>query len=226
MTLPAEILRLRDVTRGFAEASGVHMALRRVNLTVAEGEFLAITGPSGSGKTTLLHLAALLDRPTSGRIWFDGRDTSSMEDAELSVLRKHKIAMVFQNYVLLPYRSVLENIVFRFRYMEHDRMEAAALARQTMAKMGLIGLEKRTARRLSAGEMQRVAIARAIVLPPRLLVADEPTGNLDRASTTAIMESLSELHRSGITILLVTHNEELLAYASRHLICKDGSIEG
>ena len=226
MTVPAEILRMRDVTRGFAEASGFHMALRRVNLAVAEGEFLAITGPSGSGKTTLLHLATFLDRPTSGRIWFDGSDTSSMGESELSVLRKHKIAMVFQNYVLLPYRSVLENIIFRFRYTEHDRREAVILAREAMTKMGLIGLEGRTARRLSAGEMQRVAIARAIVRAPRLLAADEPTGNLDRASTTTIMESLDELHRSGITILLVTHNENLLAYASRHLICKDGTLEG
>lgn len=225
MTLPAEILCMRDVTRGFAELSGFHMALRSVNLTVAEGEFLAITGPSGSGKTTLLHLAAFLDRPSSGRIWFDGRDTSSMGDAELSVLRKCEIAMVFQNYVLLPYRSVLENVIFRFRYMEYDRTEVASLARQAIAKMGLIGLEGRTARRLSAGEMQRVAIARAIVRPPRLLLADEPTGNLDRASTTVIMESLAELHRSGITILLVTHNENILAYATRHIICKDGTIE-
>jgi len=216
---------MRDVTRGFAEGAGLHMALRHVNLTVAEGEFLAITGPSGSGKTTLLHLAALLDRPTAGRIWFDGRDTTSLGDDELSGLRKHMIAMVFQNYVLLPYRSVLENVVFRFRYMEHDRKEAAVLARQALARMGLGDLEGRPARRLSAGEMQRVAIARAIVRPPRLLTADEPTGNLDRASTAMIMESLAELHRAGLTILLVTHNEDLISYATRRIVCKDGMIE-
>ncbi|MCX6565105.1 MAG: ATP-binding cassette domain-containing protein [Candidatus Aminicenantes bacterium] len=225
MTPPAEILRLRDVTRGFAEASGLHLALRRVNLTVAEGEFLVITGPSGSGKTTLLHLAALLDRPTSGRIWFDGRDTSVLGDDELSVLRKHELAMIFQNYVLLPYRSVLENVIFRFRYLEHDRTEAVALARQALSRLGLMGLEGRPARRLSAGEMQRVAIARAIVRPPRLLAADEPTGNLDRASTNVIMEHLAGLHRSGITILLVTHNEDLLSYATRHVVCRDGTVE-
>jgi putative ABC transport system ATP-binding protein len=226
MTPSKEILRMRDVTRGFAEGAGLHMALRCVNLAVAEGEFLAITGPSGSGKTTLLHLAALLDRPTAGRIWFDGRDTTSLGDDELSVLRKRMIAMIFQNYVLLPYRSVLENVIFRFRYMEHDRKEAAVLARQALARMGLGDLEGRPARRLSAGEMQRVAIARAIVRPPRLLAADEPTGNLDRASTASIMESLAELHRAGLTILLVTHNEDLISYATRRIICKDGMIEG
>lgn len=226
MTPPAELLRMQDVSRGFPEGAGLHMALRSVNLTVKEGEFLAITGPSGSGKTTLLHLAALLDRPTAGRIWFDERETTSLGDDELSVLRKHMIAMIFQNYVLLPYRSVLENVIFRFRYMEYDKKEAAALAQNALAKMGLGGLEGRTARRLSAGEMQRVAIARAIVRPPRLLAADEPTGNLDRASTLAIMESLAELHRAGLTILLVTHNEDLISYATRHIICKDGTVEG
>jgi putative ABC transport system ATP-binding protein len=226
MTPPAEILRMQDVARGFPEGAGLHMALRRANLRVKEGEFLAITGPSGSGKTTLLHLAALLDRPTSGRIWFDGCDTTPLGDAELSGLRKHMIAMIFQNYVLLPYRSVLENVIFRFRYMEYDKKEAAALARHALAKMGLGALEGRTARRLSAGEMQRVAIARAIVRPPRLLAADEPTGNLDRTSTTAIMESLAELHRAGLTILLVTHNEDLISYATRHIVCTDGTVEG
>jgi putative ABC transport system ATP-binding protein len=225
MTPPAEILRMSGVTRRFAQASGFHMALRGVDLSVAEGEFLAITGPSGSGKTTLLHLAAFLDRPTAGRIWFEERETSSLDEEELSRLRKLKIAMIFQNYVLLPYRTVLENVLFRFRYMDHDRAESEILAREALAKMGLRGLEGRQARRLSAGEMQRVAIARAIVRSPRLLAADEPTGNLDRASTAAIMESLVALHRTGITILMVTHNEELLAYATRHVVCRDGAIE-
>lgn len=226
MTLPPEILKISEMTKSFPENSSLHRVLRRVNLSLREGEFLAITGPSGSGKTTFLHLAALLDRPTSGQVWFDGHDTSSMEEAELSFLRKRKIAMIFQNYYLLPYRSVLENVMFRFRYMEHDRIEVTELARQALAKVGLVGMEERTVRRLSAGEMQRVAIARAIVLPPRMLVADEPTGNLDRSSTEVIMTCLDELHHSGITILLVTHNRDLLTYASRHLICKDGMIEG
>lgn len=225
MTGPAEILRLREVTRSFTDASGCHPALRRVNLSVAEGEFLAITGPSGSGKTTFLNLAVFLDRPTSGRIWFEGRETSSLDETELSAWRKHKIAMIFQNYILLPYRSVLENIVFRFRYMDRGRTEPEALARQAVVRMGLEGLESRPARLLSAGEMQRVAIARAIVSPPRLLAADEPTGNLDRASTASIMESLAALHRTGITVLMVTHNESLLAYATRHIVCQDGVIE-
>jgi putative ABC transport system ATP-binding protein len=224
MTLPPEILKISEMTKSFPENSSLHRVLRRVNLSLREGEFLAITGPSGSGKTTFLHLAALLDQPTSGQVWFD--DTSSMEEAELSFLRKRKIAMIFQNYYLLPYRSVLENVMFRFRYMEHDRMEVAELARQALAKIGLVGMEERTVRRLSAGEMQRVAIARAIVLPPRMLVADEPTGNLDRSSTEVIMACLGELHRSGITILLVTHNQDLLTYASRHLTCQDGTIAG
>ena len=225
MTRSPEIIRLQDVARGYSEASGFHLALRTANLKVAEGEFLAITGPSGAGKTTLLHLAALLDRPTAGKIWFEGREVSSLPESAVCEIRKRKIAMIFQNYILLPHRSVLENVLFRFRYMEVDRAEARDLAEQAIAKMGLQELAGRTAWRLSAGEMQRVAIARAIVFPPRLLAADEPTGNLDRASTSVIMDSLRDLNRSGITILMVTHNEDLLAYTTRHIICRDGVVK-
>lgn len=223
---PSEILRMRGVSKVYPEGAGVHPALRRVDITVAEGEFLAITGPSGSGKTTFLHLAALLDRPTSGDIWFEGSDTAAWTDEELGAVRKFKVAMIFQNYLLLPYRSALENVAFRFRYMDFDGEEAAIRARAALARMGMAGFEGRAARKLSAGEMQRVAIARAIVQPPRLLAADEPTGNLDAESAATVMECLTELHRSGMTILLVTHNESLLAHASRHLVCINGVIEG
>jgi putative ABC transport system ATP-binding protein len=203
-----EILQMQNVTKSYPATHGHLEVLHRVNLTLSQGEFVAITGPSGSGKTTFLHLAALLDSPSSGKVLFDGQDVSTFDEPELCHLRKHKVGMVFQNYYLLPYRSVLER-----------------LATQALKTLGLMSIAERSARVLSAGEMQRVAIARAVTFEPRLLVADEPTGNLDRASTNAVMDCFERLNQTGITILMVTHNETLLKFSSRHLVCQDGAIE-
>jgi len=220
-----EILQMQDVTKSYPATYGHLEVLHRVNLTVSQGEFVAITGPSGSGKTTFLHLAALLDCPSSGKVLFDGKDVSTFNESELCHLRKHKIGMVFQNYYLLPYISVLENVLFRFRYLDYDRTEAERLAIQAIKTLGMMSIAERSARLLSAGEMQRVAIARAVTFEPRLLVADEPTGNLDWASTNAVMGCFERLNQTGITILMVTHNETLLNFSSRHLVCQDGAIE-
>jgi len=220
-----KILQMQNVTKNYPETYGQLEVLHRVNLTVSQGEFVAITGPSGSGKTTFLHLAALLDGPSSGKVLFDSQDVSTFDESELCHLRKHKVGMVFQNYYLLPYRSVLENVLFRFRYLDYDRAEAERLAIQALKTLGLMSIAERSARLLSAGEMQRVAIARAVTFEPRLLVADEPTGNLDRASTNAVMDCFERLNQTGITILMVTHNETLLKFSSRHLVCQDGAIE-
>ncbi|MFQ5962210.1 MAG: ABC transporter ATP-binding protein [Candidatus Methylomirabilales bacterium] len=184
-----------------------------------------MTGPSGSGKSTSLHLAALLDHPTSGRVLFDGEDVSTLEEPHLCQLRKHKVGMVFQKYCLLPHRSVFDNVLFRFHYLAHDRSEARRRVMHALETMGLMNIANRPARLLSGGEMQRVAIARAVALEPRLLIADEPTGNLDRASANAVMECFWRLNQAGITILMVTHNEALLDFCARHLECRDGSIE-
>jgi putative ABC transport system ATP-binding protein len=192
---------------------------------IGAGEFVMVTGPSGSGKTTLLHLAALLDRPTAGRIAFQGRNVSALSERELCEMRKRGIGMVFQRSCLLPHRSARDNVAFRFRYLDGaepggipDRVEEA------LGAMELSAVSDRPARVLSAGEAQRVAIARAVVAAPALLVADEPTGNLNREAAETVMRLLTKLNRQGMTILMVTHNEALLAYCSRRLRCQDGML--
>jgi putative ABC transport system ATP-binding protein len=212
------------VSKCFPAPGGAVEALREVSLELAAGEFVAITGPSGSGKSTLLHVAALLEPPTSGEVWLDGEDVARLSERQLAARRGGKIGMIFQKFCLLPHRSVLDNVLFRFRYTRHPRAAARALA---CAALELVGLRERMehkARLLSGGEMQRVAIARAIALPPRLLAADEPTGNLDRAAAEGVMHCLRELNGRGATILLVTHNEALLRHCSRHLRLEDGLL--
>ena len=222
MTPP--LLQMETVYKSFSTAHSSVEVLRGVNLTLSEGEFVAITGPSGSGKTTCLHLAALLDQPTTGHVLFDSQDVSHLTEPDLCRLRKYKVGMVFQKYCLLPHRSVIENVLFRFRYLDHDRVEATRHARRALGLMGLLPIADRPARLLSGGEMQRVAIARAIAMKPRLLIADEPTGNLDGVSRDLVMDCFQQLNQAGMTILMVTHNEALLSYCSRHLVCEDGLL--
>jgi putative ABC transport system ATP-binding protein len=197
-----------------------------VDLTVRAGDFVMVTGPSGSGKSTLLHLAALLDHPSEGRLVFEGRDVSALAETELCGIRKHRIGMVFQKYCLLPHRSVLENVLFRFRYTGHTPERARAAALGALRQMDMEAVLNRPARVLSGGEMQRVAIARAVALRPALLVADEPTGNLDAGTAGAVMQCFRTLHREGLTILMVTHNAALLPFCTRHLLCRDGELAG
>ncbi|HUL57759.1 MAG TPA: ABC transporter ATP-binding protein [Anaeromyxobacteraceae bacterium] len=226
MTERAPLLRLTEVGRSFAAPSGRVDALRRASLALSPGEFVVVTGPSGSGKSTLLHLAALLDRPTAGSVAFDGREVSALGDGALRALRARSVGMVFQRHHLLPHRSVLENVAFRFRYLDHGRAEARRLAAEALVTVGLGGLGERPARLLSGGELQRVAVARAIAFRPRLLVADEPTGNLDAAAGSRVMACLEELHRTGIAVLMVTHDPSILGGGHRTVVCRDGCLEG
>ena len=225
MNTPIAVLEMQDASKSFLTSSGRVEVLRHVNFSVAAGEFVAITGPSGSGKSTCLHLAALLDHPTSGRVLFDGQDISAVAELDLCQLRKQKVGMVFQKYCLLPHRSVFENVLFRFRYLDHDRADAERRVQHALETVGLLNIADRLVRLLSGGEMQRVAIARAVALEPRLLIADEPTGNLDRASANAVMDCFRRLNHAGLTILMVTHNEALLDFCARHFVCQDGTIE-
>ncbi len=219
------LLRFDGVSRSFATASGPHTVLQDVDVSIFPGEFSAITGPSGSGKSTFLNLCALLDVPSSGEIYFDGAATSAMAENDLNALRKQAVGMVFQHYCLLPYRTVLENVLFRFRYLDVARSTVRELAREALAMVGMADFEDRPTNLLSGGEMQRVGIARAIALRPRLLVADEPTGNLDRRSAEQVMACLSELGgRDDMAIMLVTHDESLLQYTSRQLRCNNGML--
>jgi len=226
MNRPTATLEMRGLSRHFPSPSGTVTALRHVDLSIAPGEFVAISGPSGSGKTTLLHLAALLDRPTGGELLFNGAPVSRMTDEDIDDLRKHNVGMVFQAFHLLPRRSVMENVRFRFRYQEIEPDEEQSRAAEALSWVGMEKLADREVRWLSGGEMQRVAIARAVAGRPALLLADEPTGNLDRANTQAVMECFQRLHEAGITILMVTHNDGLLSFASRHIYCRDGALEG
>jgi putative ABC transport system ATP-binding protein len=219
------ILQMRGVIKSFPSPVGSVEVLKGINLVMDRGDFLLITGPSGSGKTTLLNLAALLDSPTSGEVLFEGVDVSAMDEDALCVARKRRIGMVFQRFCLLPNRSVLDNVLFRFRYVEGMNGEARHLAAEALGTVGLIEIADRPARRLSAGEMQRVAIARAVASKPDLLVADEPTGNLDKGSADMVMNCFRTLNGRGVTVLMVTHNESLKTYATRYLVCKNGVLE-
>jgi len=218
------VIELRDVYKRFNTPHGPVEILHGVSLAVAPGEYVAVTGPSGSGKTTLLNLAALLDDPSSGTVSFDGEDVTALTEPERCAIRKHHIGMVFQKFYLMPHRTVLDNVLFRFRYVQHDRARARKLALDALDAVGLADKAKQTARLLSGGEMQRVAVARAVALPPRLLVADEPTGNLDSHAAAAVMACFDALQQRGISLLIVTHNEELLTPAMRHIQCVDGRL--
>ncbi|HRZ11284.1 MAG TPA: ATP-binding cassette domain-containing protein [Kiritimatiellia bacterium] len=224
MTHGAAVLGMADVRKSFPSPAGRVEVLRGVDLEIRRGEFVMVTGPSGSGKTTLLNLAALLDFPTSGRLTFQGRELAGLAEDSLCDLRKRAIGVVFQRFCLLPRRTALENVLFRFRYVGGAEAETRRAALAALDTVGLAALADRPVRVLSAGEMQRVAIARAVALRPELLVADEPTGNLDAASTAAVMDCFRRLNVEGLTVLLVTHNEGLLRYATRHLVCVEGTL--
>jgi putative ABC transport system ATP-binding protein len=221
------VLTLESVVREYRTPARTHRVLDGVSLSVADGELLAITGPSGSGKSTLLNLCALLDRPDDGEVSLAGRHTSGLDEPGLARLRGSAIGLVLQSYALLPYRTVLDNVLFRFRYVgAPDPDGGIARARRCLDELGLGPLADQPVRWLSGGEMQRVAIARAVVLAPRLLLADEPTGNLDSENAAMVMECFRRLNRERrIAVLLVTHDLLLLEPADRHLVCRDGRLE-
>lgn len=200
-------------------------ALRGINLTIDRGEFVAVMGTSGSGKSTLMNLLGCLDQPTRGRYELDGLDVSTAKPDVLAELRNRQIGFVFQNFNLIPRTSALENaqlpLFYRGVSIKEQRRQAAA----ALQRVGLAGREQHYPAQLSGGQQQRVAIARALVGAPSILFADEPTGNLDTASSREIMDILEHLNREdGITIILVTHEPDIAAFASRELIMKDGQI--
>jgi putative ABC transport system ATP-binding protein len=217
-------LELEGVTKEHAGSPPV-VALRDVTLTIESGEFVAITGPSGSGKSTLLAIAGTLERPTAGTVRVVGTAVQGMSDADLSGVRSHRLGFVFQQFHLLPTRSVLDNVADGLLYRGvpvAKRLERAAAA---VRAVGLSHREGHRPAELSGGECQRTAIARAVVGEPALLLADEPTGNLDSATGAEIFALLRRLHERGTTILLVTHNQELAAASPRAVSLRDGRIE-
>ena len=217
-------LRLEEVRKTFGAGPGAVEVLRGASLALAAGEFGVVTGPSGSGKTTLLMVAGLLQTVDGGRVWFDGREVSRLGEGELAEVRKHGVGMVFQKFCLLPHRSALDNVMFRFRYLAHGAREARERSAAALERVGLAHKAAQAARLLSAGEMQRVAIARALALPPKLLLADEPTGNLDPESAARVMELFRELNGAGMSILLVTHNPDWAGPGTTHWVLREGRM--
>jgi len=199
-------------------------ALRDVSLTIAEGEFVAIMGASGSGKSTLMNILGCLDRPTSGRYLFAGRDVSQLNRSELAEIRNRMLGFVFQSFNLLARTSAVENVGLPLQYAGVPYHERRQRAEEALCQVGLGDRLQYHPSQMSGGQQQRVAIARALVTRPKLILADEPTGNLDSRTSMEIMALLQELWRSGMTIVMVTHESDIAEYASRVVIMKDGRI--
>lgn len=220
------LIRLQDLARSYGQGSATVNALRGVSLDIAEGEFVAIMGPSGSGKSTCMNIMGCLDTPTGGHFYFRGLDVGALSNDQRALLRRHYIGFVFQGYNLLPRTSAIENVELPLIYRQMGARERRTLALNAMRQVGLAGWENHAPNELSGGQQQRVAIARAIVTAPALLLADEPTGNLDTARSLEIMNLLIRLNRSeGITVVMVTHEPDMAAFAQRIVRFKDGEIE-
>jgi len=219
------LVLLRDVARVYPRGAAEVVALAGVSLEVREGEKLAIMGPSGSGKTTLLSILGCLDRPTRGEHLFDGRRVEALSDDELSRLRNRSIGFVFQAFHLIPQLTVAENVETPLLYEGAPPLEWRPRALAALERVGLAARADHRPGELSGGEAQRAAIARALVTEPRLLLADEPTGNLDSATGEEIASLLDELHARGRTVVLVTHNETLARRAQRVVRLRDGRVE-
>lgn len=220
------MINLSAISRCYRMGGNEVHALAGVDLRIAAGEYVAITGPSGSGKSSLLNLIGCLDRPSGGRYSLDGDDVAQMDDERISALRNRKIGFVFQSFFLLPRLTVLENVLLPMRYAQSPDASAETRARGLLERVGLSNRLDHKPGELSGGQQQRAAIARALIRQPRLLLADEPTGNLDSRSAADVLGLIDELHGEGQTIVLVTHDADVAARAPRHVRLRDGRIEG
>lgn len=218
------IIQLEDLSRlyGFGDATTV--AINEINLSIEAGEFVAVMGPSGSGKSTLMNIIGLLDRPTHGKYNLSGRSLGRMTQNHRAKLRRDRIGFVFQSFNLLPRMNVLENVALPMAYKGSSQTKRLKKASALLQRVGLSDREYYMPKQLSGGQAQRVAIARALINDPDIIIADEPTGNLDSAASRLVMELLSDLNKAGNTILMVTHNPELTRYASRVVFMHDGQI--
>jgi putative ABC transport system ATP-binding protein len=220
----APVINLRDLRKVFGYNDTAMAALDGVDLTIERGEFVAIMGPSGCGKTTLLNMLGLLDRPTDGEYLLNGRNVARIGNSRKARIRNCEIGFVFQNFNLIEKLNVLDNVALPLTYQRGLNFRHQQKASQLLKNFGLQNREYYMPHQLSGGQTQRAAIARALVSNPSIILADEPTGNLDSKNSEIIMDELTRIHREGNTILMVTHNPDLLSYASRVIHMRDGQI--
>jgi putative ABC transport system ATP-binding protein len=218
------VIELSEVSKLYGFGDAANIALDEINLTIQEGEFVAVMGPSGCGKSTLMNLIGLLDRPTFGTYMLNGRSVAALKPNRSAKIRRDTIGYIFQSFNLLPRLTALDNVALPLAYKGMSTTRRIKKASEMLDRVGLQDREYYYPRQLSGGQTQCVAIARALVNSPKLIIADEPTGNLDSAGSRLVMELLSEIHKSGNTIIFVTHNPELTRYASRVVYMHDGSI--
>ena len=220
------MIEVKHITKVYQTGTVSFEALRGVSFSIADGEFVAIMGPSGSGKSTLMHILGALDTPTTGMYILDGKDVSSLTDDELADIRRDKIGFIFQAFNLLPRATVLRNTMLPLVYAKCGKEERERRARVALASAGLDETHfLHLSNQLSGGQVQRVAIARALVNNPSLILADEPTGNLDSKSGETVMQTLQKLNNEGNTIILVTHDTFIAEYTQRIILMRDGKIE-
>ena len=221
---PPPIIRVTDLVKNYSRGSSVVHALRGISLDVHPGEFVAVMGPSGSGKSTFMNLVGCLDRPTSGSYTLDGVDVPTLSRSELADLRNRKLGFIFQGFNLLPRTTALENAELPTLYSEIEDGERTERATRALARVGLTQLAQHYPSQMSGGQQQRVAIARALVNEPAILLADEPTGNLDSRTAVEILEIFQDLNDRGLTIVLVTHEPDIAQFAKRMVLFRDGRI--
>jgi len=220
------LIRFDDVQKIYGTGEAAVAALAGVSLSIRRGEFVAVLGPSGSGKSTAMNILGTLDTPTSGKYYFDGQDVGTMSRDDRALFRRNNVGFVFQGFNLLKRTTALENLELPLIYRGIPAAERHKMAHATLEQVGLGDRAHHTAAELSGGQQQRVAIARALVTQPKVIFADEPTGNLDSARTHEIMQFFSELNtKNGLTIVMVTHEDDVAAYAGRRIRFRDGHIE-
>ncbi len=219
------VIKLEEITRYFSIGSETIKALQGVNLEIFKNEYVALMGPSGSGKSTLMNLLGCLDTPSSGRYWLNNKDVSKMEDDELAEIRNKEIGFVFQTFNLLPRLNALENVALPLIYAGFNKHEREERAKEVLEQVGLKDRMTHKPNELSGGQRQRVAVARALVNKPSIILADEPTGNLDSKTSYEIMALFEEIHKNGNTIIIVTHEEDIALHTNRIVRMRDGKVE-
>lgn len=221
----SKVIELRNITRDFPLGQEVIKVLKGINLEIERGEYVAFMGPSGSGKSTLMNLLGCLDTPTSGTYILNGKDVSQMSDDDLAEIRNKEIGFVFQTFNLLPRTTALENVALPMVYAGASKTERKKRAEEVLTDVGLADRMDHKPNQLSGGQRQRVAVGRALVNRPSIILADEPTGNLDSKTSVEIMHLFDDIHAAGNTVILVTHEEEIALHAHRVIRLRDGVIE-